>query len=514
MVTMSVACGDESPPSIDAGNTQGHDAAPGDGSPSVDSGTVDIDAAQTIDAATTDAPVVVDAGTTPDASPDGSTQNAMWRGAQSLESLAGSGRVPVAGMDGAGRAFVAWINDIQDPENENRFYGEVRVSRFDAATGWSEAMALSPAPSAASFAWNLHLAVGPSGDAMAIWNQYNGTNNVDVMVRRFTPTGGWAPATVLFDATTSSWASGNPKVAIAGDGSAVALWSQRGGDLNLDSLLYASHFTPVDGWQPAVLVHAVPSGDAIVDDVATDAHGNAVAVWTLHLTGGSMYASRFSGTTWSTPVRIDDGARAAGGFDFSSPSVAVDAAGNAVAVFESWENNDVHGIWATRGTPDGTWQSATRLEDPALYANMSDVACDAMGNAIAVWQSWPGAFEGAMPTVRASRFSPSGGWGPVIPIETSADTSASPQVAMTPTGTATVAFIMGQGIWANRYANVGTAGNSWGAPVPISSTGAGGYDPPTVAAGGLDSAIAAWPFNPMPVDGHPTPFDVWANVYR
>ena len=85
---------------------------------------------------------------------------------------------------------------------------------------------------------------------------------------------------------------------------------------------------------------------------------------------------------------------------------------------------------------------------------------------------------------------------------------------MTPTGTATVAFLMGQGVWANRYANVGTVGNSWGSPVRISSTGAGGYDPPTVAAGGLDSAIASWPFNPMPVDGHPTPFDLWANVYR
>jgi hypothetical protein len=495
-MAMWAACGDGSSPFIDAGNPHDHDASPLDGPESIDVDAGDIDAAPPDDAS-----VVVDANTTPDAPP----QSAMWRGAQPLENLTGSARRPVAGMDGAGRAFIAWINDIQDPQNETRFYGEVRVSRFDPTTGWVNATIMSPPATPESFADNLDLAVGVHGEAMVIWNQYNGTNDVAVMVRRFTPNGGWEPATVLFDATTT-WASGRPAIAIADDGSAIAMWSQRGGDINLDSQLYARHFSPTVGWEPALPVHVVPGGDAIADEVAFDAGGHAVAVWTLHLSGSRVWSSRFSGNSWSTPMRLDEAAWAEGVIGTSGPRVAVDAAGNATVVFQAW-NGDISGIWAAYGTADGAWQPATRLEEDSMYANDADVACDAMGNAMAVWQSWP-ADGPAMPSIRSRRFSPIHGWGAFQTIESFAADSSSPEIAMTPSGNATAVFVSDAAIWANRFVGV------WGTPVRISSTGTGGYDEPVVAAGGLDSAVAAWPYNPAPIDNHPTPFDLWANVYR
>ena len=47
-------------------------------------------------------------------------------------------------------------------------------------------------------------------------------------------------------------------VAVAADGTALAMYSVRGGGSGLDDQLYARRFVPATGWGPATLVHALP----------------------------------------------------------------------------------------------------------------------------------------------------------------------------------------------------------------------------------------------------------------
>lgn len=507
-VAMSAACGDQGSTFVDGGTHQYDDAAVSvDAAESQPDGG-DVDAATSIDAATPDGmSSTPDAAVTPDAAPP----QAMWQGAQMIESLTGSAREPLVGVDAAGRAIVAWRNDVQDPDDETRSYGELHARRYDPAIGWGADVLLTPPATEASNAFRFDLAVGPMGDAMVIWTQFHDSaERDDVMVRRFTPGGGWEPSVMLYDGVGTANASGWSRVAVAGDGTAVALYSKRGGDLDLDSQLYARYFVPSSGWAAATPIHVVPSGDALASDVAMDGSGRAVAVWTLHQGGSTVWASRFSAAGgWTAPVELDTEAQNQGARDAEATRLALDASGNAVVVFDAQEEN--HSVWAVIGTAGGTWQPATRLEDTTRYANEPDVAVDATGKAIALWKSWPEGPGGAVPDIRARRFTPGSGWSAIQEVESFSAGMTSPAIAMSAMGTATAVWIEGGvGVWTSRA----TSGGAWGAPVKISSSGTGGYDEPAIAAGSADTTVVTWPFDPMPVDGLPTPFDLWANVFR
>jgi Bacterial Ig-like domain len=93
-------------------------------------------------------------------------------------------------------------------------------------------------------------------------------------------------------------------------------------------------FTTGDGaWQPTKLADRGLSGDAEDPSIAMDASGNAIAVWSSRngAVTSALYWNRYDAATasWGTPTPL--------AFDSSGPvtshQVAMDAAGNAVAVW-------------------------------------------------------------------------------------------------------------------------------------------------------------------------------------
>jgi hypothetical protein len=454
-----------------------------------------------------------DGGTPDGGTPDASPQSA-WRGAEMIENLGGSAGAAVPGMDGAGRAIVVWSSSSQAPGFEDFSRGWIHANHYDPSSGWGTPIALSPEPTPTSYAHsdNVDLAVNAMGEAMAVWVQVDADDNADLIARRFTPAGGWLPATVLLDATsdTTRGVSWYPRVAIGGDGTATVIWSQRA---DLDMHLYARRFVPSSGWGPATLIQSQGLGDALAGDVAMDGSGNAVAVWSVRSGGGTLWSSRFAATGgWSTPQRLDeeinsDGSAEAGYY----PRVAVEPAGTAIVVWEA--STSPQSAWARIGAASGAWQPATRLEAAGEAAVGVDIAIDATGDAIAVWHGTESI------SIRARRYTPGAGWGPAETVESTSDNCSWPRIAMSPDGTATVAWEQNSGsgtgdgdTWTNRF----VPGAGWGTPMFIGTPSSGEGERPAVAAaaGGLDSAVAVWPHTPMPIDGHPTPLDVWANVFR
>ena len=108
---------------------------------------------------------------------------------------------------------------------------------------------------------------------------------------------------------------------------------------------YNWSFTTEDGdWGAAELIETDNAGNASTPQIAIDSSGNAVAVWTQwDGTRDSIWANRFNGTSWGTAELIE--ADNAGNAEY--PQIAFDSSGNAIAVWYQSDGNRVN-IYANR----------------------------------------------------------------------------------------------------------------------------------------------------------------------
>lgn len=271
-------------------------------------------------------------------------------------------------------------------------------------------------------------------------------------------------------------------------GNALVAWSQSDG---LRENIMANPYTPGVGWGTAVLIESDNLGNANAVQLAMDANGNVLAVWSQSDgTRYNIWANRYSAATasWGTAVmiEIDDFGNA------GRPQVAFDASGNAIAL---WEQSDGarNNIWANRYTDGGGWGSAALIEDnDDGEASYPQFAFDASGNAIAVWQH----SDGTHYNIRAARYTAAtSSWGTSEILETmDSGQATTPQIAIDANGNALVVWqqqvtASRYDIWANRYM-AGT--NSWGTAELIETQDSGHALAPQIAMDPNGNAIAVW----------------------
>jgi hypothetical protein len=136
--------------------------------------------------------------------------------------------------------------------------------------------------------------------------------------------------------------------------------------------------------------------------LAVDPQGNALAVWSgedFEGTNGLQAAFRPAGGAFSPPQTLSD----AGGSASQFTQIAVDALGNALAVWRRSDGTNLR-IQASFRPADGTFGPAQTLSNADENAGFQQFAFDAQGNALAVWE----ASDGSNERIRAS-FRPAGG---------------------------------------------------------------------------------------------------------
>ena len=143
-------------------------------------------------------------------------------------------------------------------------------------------------------------------------------------------------------------------------------------------------------WGTATLIETDNAGGATRPQIAVDASGNALAVWRQSDgTRLNIWANRFTAATssWGTAALIETDNLG----DASSPQIAFDASGNALAVWSQFDGTRPN-IWANRFTAaTNSWGTAALIEtDNAGGAVNPQLAFDASGNALAVWQQSDG----------------------------------------------------------------------------------------------------------------------------
>ncbi len=411
----------------------------------------------------------------------GGTLGSQWGGALLIENNdAGSAFVPQVALDPNGNAVAVWCQSVADGTREN-----IWANRYTIGSGWGMPEMIDDDGGDAVSA---QVALDPNGNAVAVWQQFDGIR-FNIWANRFTPAAGWGMAELI--ETDNAGFAGSPQVAVDPNGNAVAVWSQSDGTR---SDIWANRFTPSGGWGAAELIEENTSNTA-QPQVAVDPNGNAVVVWAQEDGPVNIWANRFTPAGgWGAPELIEDNAASA----LFDPQVAVDADGNAVAVWTQGAD-----IWANRYTIESGWGTPEMIEDNPRIATDAHVAVDPNGNAVAVWTQVFAMFGDI--DVWANRFTPTGGWGAAELIETSPGLAFEPQVAVDPNGNAVAVWAQqlvtfGDDVWANRFTPTG----GWGAAELI-ETDAGQSRLPQVALDPNGNAIAVWSQS----DG--TRLNIWAN---
>jgi len=197
--------------------------------------------------------------------------------------------------------------------------------------------------------------------------------------------------------------------AISADGTAMAIWRERNpGDSNY-SLKAARYVPGAGGWQAPVTIDG--SFDTVspltAPRVAMDAAGNAIAVWHQ---GESLYHNVFrAGTGWGTAVQVD--ANALSSSFTARIRLAMTASGRAVVVWRS-------GIFALKSMQYAPGSGFSAPVEVNGYGLDAELGLDADGNAVVVYTApdrWPAPTTGL--DLYSRRLAWGGSWSEAVAIE-------------------------------------------------------------------------------------------------
>lgn len=269
------------------------------------------------------------------------------------------------------------------------------------------------------------------------------------------------------------------------DGEAGLVWSKFDGN---NANVWSTRYRPGAGWAAAQMIENV--GDSAAGPlIAMSAGSHTFAAWRQgpHDIMASRYITQ---TGWGAAAILD------GATWVLSVDIATNAEGYAVAI---WQSN---GIWAARYTPGSGWGSAQTVD--GSDGTGPHVAMNASGGAYAVWTRSDES-TGANLGVWASQYAPAtNGW--TAPVQLGA--GINPQIAASESGSAIAVWVQGDpsGIWAARY----TPGGGWGNGQLIGSSGAPGLGVgrPRVAMNAKGHAFVVWS-----QESSGNTYDIWARRY-
>lgn len=304
------------------------------------------------------------------------------------------------------------------------------------------------------------LKVHSSGNALAIWVQNDGVP--DIAVARYEAgTGVWRGFRTLFTGTQTGDARSvfRPQLAMDAQGNAIAVWTENG----TNTIYYATYQATSATWSAPAVAHVGQNFSYTEVRIGLDAQNNAFLHWREGY-GRQPMAKRFdAGTqTWSASLPL-------GAADASQSDMAVDPLGNAMVV---WLRSSDQSVQFSRYEADtGQWRAARQAGEAAQGSSVR-VVLDRNGNGTAIWNT---ATDTANPYGRLAAFhyrATANRWSPPRLLQASGTVLRYPDLAVDATGNVLVAW--GQAadamqptkIAASRY----NAGNGkWSMPESVSS---------------------------------------------
>jgi hypothetical protein len=391
-----------------------------------------------------------------------------WLAQPDLTASGDNASVPDVAMNGGGDAVVAW----QRSSGTDLF---AQATLRDAGTNFSAPVQLGPA--GLSALGTPQAAIDGAGNAVVVWQQPDGFTLNTIVQAAIRPAGGPFGEPVTLSATGT--VSVHPQVAVNAAGAAIVAWEHVAGQ----EVVIQATVRPAGGSFAAAVDVSAAGLQGEPPGVAMDNAGNATVVWTQTSAAGSTAQAATwpaGGPAFSAPVDLS----ATG--EVSSPQVATNATGETVAVWEHVDTNTRFVQAAIRPAGGGFSPPA----DLSLFggdAIAPQVAIDADGNAVAVWAR----FDGATRVVQIGTRPRDGTFGLPGTLSLAGGEARAPQVAVSPGGDIVVAWQRSDGANTIVQAVARRAGAGFGATADLSAAGRDAIEPQV----GIDAdgdAVVAW----------------------
>jgi len=270
-----------------------------------------------------------------------------------------------------------------------------------AAPTWLAPTKLSAEGSTAD---EVQVAADAQGDDLAVWRRFDTKAGQYVIEASSRPagTGPWLAAVPITDGKEEVFA---PQVAMDAHGDAVVAWVGNDGNYTIQAAQRAglsgafSKAVQLKNLGPMKVVDQRP-------DLAMNSRGDTVAAW-LQYNGATAIvesASKPAGGSWGADETISSEAE-----EMSAPEVGIDATGGATALWEQVVEAKLRATVSAR-SGSGKWAAPAAISPlTEAAANLPQLAVNAAGDAVAVWEHFYGS-EGQENVEVASRIGPTGSW--------------------------------------------------------------------------------------------------------
>ncbi|MDI9246018.1 Ig-like domain-containing protein [Marinobacter sp. CHS3-4] len=223
------------------------------------------------------------------------------------------------------------------------------------------------------------VALSANGSAVAVWSQ-GPSENLNLYASYYTPGVGWSLPELIEQGTGDPL---NVDVGVDGSGNAIAVWRQFDGAR--DSV-YANRFVAGDGWGAATLIEGLETGAANHQkslQIAMDEGGDAVVVW-LQDEGANvnLWSNRYDvDTGWQEELLLENHDVWA-----VSPAVTINSSGMTMVVWQKFElATELTQFRSKVYTPGEGWGAEETFEYSSINYYDYDVAIDDSGNAVLFW---------------------------------------------------------------------------------------------------------------------------------
>ncbi|PKL36451.1 hypothetical protein CVV38_00910 [Candidatus Peregrinibacteria bacterium HGW-Peregrinibacteria-1] len=425
--------------------------------------------------------------------------------------ISGNQATAVTTASGDNTVVVTWdvLSDIPSPTGSYCVHAFVNDGITDSTTATVQITPITDWKGAALVGTNdtgatdrPQIAFDSEGNATAVWALFD--TRFSIYANRYSAaTNTWGTAEVIEDNDTAGY-DNNPQIAVDGDGNAIAVWEQFDGT---STNVFSNTYSALTGtWGTAELLES-SLGTAYGPQIAVDGDGNGIAIW-LQYSGGrsDIYSARYTASTetWGAPELVETS-------DVGSainPKIEFDSSNNGIAVWQQ-NNGVIDVIWANKYDASTGWGTAEVISATNIgNAASAEIDIDSNGNAIAVWHQNNNTEFDAVSSIYANRYvSSTGAWGTATAIESGSGSASTPAISIDNSGNAMVVWTQHDGVAFSAHANKYTAlSDSWGAEEVIESYDGGTSNFVQVDYNGVNY-VAVWQQAVGPN------YSIWANTY-